>query len=91
MSEETARRMEVLLKSVSAPVAGGAQEKANAKPQKLTEHNDIVAYFTTFERMMQAFSIEEGLWTYRWLLSRQTGRAQQAYAAMPSTEAADYQ
>ena len=42
-------------------------EKANsnAKPQKLTEQDDIEAYFTTFERMMRAFSIEEGQWIYR--------------------------
>lgn len=50
MSEESALRMEALMKLVGSPAAGGALEKANAKPQKLTKQDDIEAYFTMFKR-----------------------------------------
>ena len=56
---------------------------------KLTEEDDIEAYLTTFERMMEGHSIEKAKWSYR-LAPNLTGRAQQAFAALPQADVKDY-
>ena len=56
---------------------------------KLTEEDDIEAYLTTFERMMEGYSIDKGKWSYK-LAPNLTGRAQQAFAALPSTDVGNY-
>ena len=48
------------------------------------------AYLTTFERVMQAYEVAPERWAYK-LAPQLTGRAQQAYAAMPAEEAGDYE
>ena len=51
--------------------------------------NDIEAYLTTFERLMTAHHVDTGRWAY--LLAPQlTGKAQQAFAAIPATSSGDY-
>ena len=45
----------------------------------LTE--DIKAYLSTFELLMEAFKIKKEFWTYK-LAPQLTGKAQQAFAAM---------
>ena len=56
---------------------------------RLTEADDIEAYLTTFERMMEVEGAEEATWAFQ-LAPQLTGRAQQAYAAMRNADAQDY-
>ena len=60
----------------------------NVPPVKLvplTEQDDIESYLVTFERIMDAYKITKGQWTY-YLAPQLTGKAQQAFAALPSDE-----
>ena len=61
----------------------------DAKIAKLTDEDDIEAYLVTFERLMQAYGVEEGRWALR-LAPQLTGKAQQAYAAMRREESLRY-
>ena len=60
------------------------------KLTRLTEKDDIEAYLTTFERMMEVYGIGKEKWAYK-LAPQLTGKAQQAYAAMQPEEAGDYE
>ena len=55
----------------------------------LTEQDDIEAYLVTFERVMQAYDIPNEQWTY-YLAPQLTGKAQQAFAALPVEESKAY-
>ena len=57
--------------------------------RKLTEADDIEAYLTTFEQLVMSASLERQHWAFK-LAPYLTGKAQQAYAALSSEEAADY-
>ena len=48
---------------------------------KLTEEDDIKAYLTTFERLMEGYRVDRDRWSYR-LAPNLTGKAQQAFAAL---------
>ena len=70
-------------------LASGKQVTADRDPLKLphlTEDDDIEAFLTTFERMMTAYSVDPVRWAFK-LAPQLTGRAQQAYAALPVSEA----
>ena len=60
-----------------------------SKLQKLTEDDDIEAYFTTFERLMVAYEIPQRRWAFK-LASELVGKAQQAYVSMSPEDSADY-
>ena len=65
--------------------AGGEQPRLT----KLADTDDIEAYLTTFERMMEVYAVEKARWAF--LLAPQlTGKAQQAYAAMAGDVANNY-
>lgn len=53
------------------------------------EKDDIEVYLMTFKKIMAAHEIRTNQWLYR-LGSQLTGKAQLAFAALPSTEARDY-
>ena len=55
----------------------------------LTEQDDIEAYLVTFERIMQAYDISREQWT-NYIAPQLTGKAQQAFAALPTGESKDY-
>ena len=59
------------------------------KLTKLGESDDVEAYLTTFERMMAAYGVNRPQCVYR-LAPHLTGKAQQAYAAMPTEDASTY-
>lgn len=59
------------------------------KLTKLGDDDDIEAYLTTFERLMRAYDVNQNTWALK-LAPQLTGKAQQAYAAMDSTQATDY-
>ena len=56
---------------------------------KLTLSEDIEAYLSTFERMMEAFKVGRELWAFK-LAPQLSGKAQQAFAAMDRTKTSDY-
>ena len=56
---------------------------------KLTDQDDIDAYLTSFEWLMAAYSVPRAKWIFK--LARQlTGKAQQAYAALTTEDALNY-
>ena len=55
----------------------------------LTEANDIEAYLTTFERMMEAYEIDKARWVFK-LAPQLSGKAQQTYSTLPTGESNDY-
>ena len=67
--------------------AGGLGE--HVKLTKLTETDDVEAFLTTFERVMTIGRVPEETWTLR-LAPQLSGKALQAYAAVPTTDAAVY-
>ena len=64
-------------------------ESDSVRLSKLTDGDDIEAYLTTFERTMTAYEVDRARWSFK-LAPQLTGKAQQAYAAMPADDAADY-
>ena len=52
----------------------------------LTEKDGIEAYLVTFERIMEAYKVPQSQWTYH-QAPQLTGKAQQAYAALPGGKA----
>eukprot|EP00731_Ephydatia_muelleri_P002426 Em0001g2426a len=69
---------------------GRILKEAEAKVAKLMERDDIEAYLATFERTMTAYEVNRQRWVYK-LAPQLSGKAQQAYAAMSSEEAVDYE
>jgi len=59
------------------------------KVTKLTEADDIEAYLTTFERLMQAYEVPQERWAFK-LAPQLVSKAQQAYAALSPDDAKDY-
>ena len=53
------------------------------------EGDDIEAYLTTFERLMQVEEAEEATWSF-WLAPQLTGNPQHAYADRQDTDILDY-
>lgn len=66
-----------------------AEKDRDVKVPKLSEDDDIVAYLTTFERLMVAYEVQPNRWAFK-LAANLSGRAQQAYSAMKGTDAASY-
>ena len=66
------------------------RENEGPKLAKLTDSDDIEAFLTTFERIMQAFEVAKKRWSYK-LAPQLSGKAQQAYAAMKRHKADDYE
>ena len=57
---------------------------------KFVEGDDVEAYLTRFERLMTVHRVDRTLWVVH-LAPQLAGRAQQAYAALPSDTAGDYE
>ena len=66
-----------------------ATGRDSVKLARLNDGDDIEAYLTTFERIMQAEGVGQATWALR-LAPQLTGKAQQAYAAMRNTDSCDY-
>lgn len=60
------------------------------KLTKLGESDDREAFFTTFECMMTAYRVDRSQWAYG-CPPHLTGKAQQAFAAMPPEDAGTYE
>ena len=90
---EMQERMEALVRLVKTPTEtpGGSKNPVglSVKLAPLSEKDDIEAYLVTFERIMTAQKVDKGRWS-QFLTPQLTGRAQLAFAALPSESAADY-
>ena len=89
-------QMDLLMKLVrdqseNRPITGSELVTVGreVKFSKLTETDDIQAYLMTFERTMQAFKVAKEQWVYQ-LVPQLTGKAQQAFAAMETSDSGDY-
>ena len=88
----TQQRGQVLESAESAPGSDRRETRTsgdNIKLAKLSEEDDVEAFLTTFERLMEAYTVDQSQWAFK-LAPQLTGKAQQAYAALPVDEAKDY-
>ena len=72
--------------TTSSRTSGGLEVKL----VPLKEKDDIEAYLMTFERIMRAHQIEKEHWL-QYLTPQLTGKAQLAFATIPTTEAGSYE
>ena len=91
---ECQEQMQLLQTLLGAQVRGieaisGNQVKGSVKLTKLTQSQDIEAYLTMFERLMVAHDVKKDKWAFR-LAPNLIDKAQQAYAAMSTEDAAYY-
>ena len=99
-TEESERRIQdVRLQMVSLQnlvtghtTATGPTRRTHAESIKLTrlgENDDVEAYITMFERIMEVNEVDRERWPFQ-LAPQLTGKAQQAYAALTPDDAKDY-
>ena len=74
----------------TSPQPAKASHEGEAKLMKLSDQDDVEAYLTTLERIMRAYEVKEERWAVK-LAPQLTGKVQQAYAAMSTEDAGDYQ
>jgi hypothetical protein len=89
---EVCSQMEQLQGLVTGSAALSAPRGSGAEAIKLTrlgEKDDIEAYLTTFERIMEVNEVAKERWPFQ-LAPQLTGKAQQAYAALTPENAKDY-
>ena len=94
--KQVQEQMDLLMKLVrdqseNRPITGSELVTAGreVKFSKLTETDDIEAYLTTLERTKQAFKVAKEQWVYQ-LVPQLTGKAQQAFAAMETSDSGYY-
>ena len=92
--ERRQREMDEKMEVVMRLVENVGKSKSNSgegavRVAKLTDDDDIEGYLTTFERQMAAYEIDEARWAFL-LAPKLSGRAQQAYMAVDTTDAGDY-
>ena len=75
--------------SAATVSARGRSTTEHIKMTKLTDKDDIESYLTTFECIMAANEVSREWWSFQ-LAPHLTGKAQQAYAALPPNEAKTY-
>ena len=97
--ETMRRQMESLMDLVKESKKEGIEVKPGSrifshnlqvKLVALSEKDDIEAYLVTFERIMEAYKVPKSEWTYH-LALQLTGRAQQAFAALPGDNRGVYE
>jgi predicted aspartyl protease len=64
-------------------------ELGSIKLVPLSEKDDIEAYLVTFERIMEAHKVAKERWSH-YLAPQLTGKAQLAFAALPSSDSGSY-
>lgn len=95
-TREMEKQMELLREMVrgsTGPTADAdrtADHRADrVRLARLSESDDIESYLTTFERMMTAYEVPRSRWVFQ-LAPQLTAKAQQAYTALSTSDAADY-
>ena len=85
-------QMEKLMKVVESTVTAEAKpaKELSVKLVPLTEKDDIGAYLVTFERIMEAQKVKKENWS-QYLAPQLTGKAQLAFAALPTEDSGKYE
>lgn len=88
-------QMERLMKVVEDSKAASAVksisgELSGVKLVPLSEKDDVEAYVVTFERIMEAHKVDKDRWAH-YLAPQLTGRAQLAFAALPTADSGKYE
>ena len=86
---EQMRSMQTWISSQERATVQGPRGREQPKLSKLTDSEDIEAFLKTFERVMEAYQVDQSLWAFQ-LAPQLTGKAQQAYAALCGEDAAKY-
>ena len=81
--------MESLMKLVEDSRVAKPAGELHVKLVPLTDKDDIEAYLVTFERIMEAHKVPQERWAH-YLAPQLTGRAQLAFAALPTADAGKY-
>ena len=89
IEEERRRERNEFMNFIKTMQDNSQSSVVDVRLTRLEERDDIEAYLTTFERTMDAHSINRGSWAYR-LAPYLTGRAQQAFAAMDKDDSSNY-
>ena len=90
MRRQMERLQDLFAEQSAATVS--ARSRSTTEPiklTKLTDEDNIESYLTTFERIMAANEVNKERWSFQ-LAPHLTGKAQQAYAALPTDEAKNY-
>ena len=85
MQAHMERMMKVVEESKATAAAKTAGELSGVKLVPLSEKDDIEAYLVTFERIMEAHKVGKERWAH-YLSPQPTGRAQLAFAALPTDD-----
>ena len=87
MHRQTERLQQLVTeRSASRPRGEGEPVKLT----RLSDSDDIEAYLTTFERIMEVHVVSRDRWSFK-LAPQLTGKAQQAYATLPPDDSEDYE
>ena len=87
--ESMKTHMESLMKLVEDSRVAKPAGELHVKLVPLTDKDDIEAYLVTFERIMEAHKVPQERWAH-YLAPQLTGRAQLAFAALPTADAGRY-
>ena len=81
--------MEKLVSMMEKTQSGKSVRELSVKLVPFSEKEDIEAYLVTFERIMTAHMVNKDRWPH-FLAPQLSGRAQLAFAALPTEQSADY-
>ena len=90
MQAHMERLMKVVEDSKATSAAKSVGELSGVKLVPLSEKDDIEAYLVTFERIMEAHKVDKGRWAH-YLAPQLTGRAQLAFAALPTADSGKFE
>eukprot|EP00731_Ephydatia_muelleri_P022383 Em0014g974a len=89
--EETRAYLDLIAKLAETRKDGSAKPaNLSVKLVPLGAEDDVEAYLVTFERILTAHGIDENRWAH-FLAPQLTGKAQLAFAALPTTSSDDYE
>ena len=86
---EQMRSLQTWMSSQERATVQGPSGREQPKLSKLTDLEDIEAFLKTFERVMEAYQVDQSLWAFQ-LAPQLTGKAQLAYTALCGEDAAKY-
>ena len=89
MQAHMERLVKVVEDSKATSAAKTVGELSGVKLVPLSEKDDIEAYLVTFERIMEAHKVGKERWAH-YLAPQLTGRAQLAFAALPTADSGKY-
>lgn len=82
-------RLMKVVETTAKTEARPAAKELSVKLVPLSEKDDIETYLVTFERIMEAHNIKKDNWS-QYLAPQLTGKAQLAFAALPTEDSGKY-